>query len=881
MSIVTVTTEQVHELIQQLAAQASESSITPELVANIFEKLRQLNDQERAKVIAAGEAYIAEIRNTGISAEKVEYGNKSVAEEIGDLQQGGQAVSAEVAAHSVSIANLFKEVQGKELANRELTISDSSSIGSFALNIAANTKFCILALSEAEGKINVSFKLSDNTYPAKIVTFNERMDVSFEKNVTNVYVTKNADTPASGSFELQIQEFGIVDTKADKTEIEALRNSKADASTVAELSLSKADKSAVEAIGGQVDVLSGIEIYNRTLTVGDSTSIANISTQIVANTRFSMFVESEANGQLSISFKLSDNTYPNYPIPYNDAKVFSFEKDIEAIYVQKNASTPQGDIRLEIRELGEVDTLNANVESISRNLSVYEVFSGEFEVEDETVNIFNDSINFDYDTTLSISLTGFGTVFGMFEYNLGSSGYKYVTSGRATFKVKKGLTSLNVRIYKNSIRESGTIQAVISANYLGLNKANGARMIGAIFYDGWKSAIYDNQAYGGARLSAISQDFYERSSIYDSSCPKWRDFILQETGETTVSQCSFSNYYPEEVAALQDEDGVNYPLLPSRKPMDAIEGVNMGWHNCDTQEQFDKQVEIAARYGLDYFAICVEFTDTAFFATTDTIDESGIHRTVIENENGNVTIDAVKFLDINRALKFMLNTTRRDLKFCIYILGRPTAGGNATKAKKRQLMMFEWIYNNVTNNINYMFVNSNPVILAYLHGSYGMDSLVCSNLNHFRDTSIVGSVLHRGSNGLCFYSVAPSKNGTYVLSPYSDIQDNMDTVLSTLTEINNVTFVPVMSGRGDMARGNFTSPGDWQQPTKAEFLAALEASINVAEAINRDDKMVLIYAWNEFTEGGWLMPTQYEYEQGIAFKKLEAISEAKEYWSNL
>lgn len=71
MSIVTVTTEQVHELIQQLAAMTSAASITPEIVANIFENMRQLNDQERAKVIATAEAYIAEIQNTGISAEKV------------------------------------------------------------------------------------------------------------------------------------------------------------------------------------------------------------------------------------------------------------------------------------------------------------------------------------------------------------------------------------------------------------------------------------------------------------------------------------------------------------------------------------------------------------------------------------------------------------------------------------------------------------------------------------------------------------------------------------------------------------------------------------------------------------------------------------------
>ena len=67
MAEVTVTTEQVHELILQLAAMNVAASITPEMVANIFENMRQLNDQERPKVIATAEAYIQQI--TDLAAE--------------------------------------------------------------------------------------------------------------------------------------------------------------------------------------------------------------------------------------------------------------------------------------------------------------------------------------------------------------------------------------------------------------------------------------------------------------------------------------------------------------------------------------------------------------------------------------------------------------------------------------------------------------------------------------------------------------------------------------------------------------------------------------------------------------------------------------------
>lgn len=81
MSQVTITTEQVHELIEQLAAMTAAASITPEIVANIFEKMRNLNDQERLKVIEIAEAKIAEIQNIGIAADHVTLDSGETVEE--------------------------------------------------------------------------------------------------------------------------------------------------------------------------------------------------------------------------------------------------------------------------------------------------------------------------------------------------------------------------------------------------------------------------------------------------------------------------------------------------------------------------------------------------------------------------------------------------------------------------------------------------------------------------------------------------------------------------------------------------------------------------------------------------------------------------------
>lgn len=72
-----VTTNQVKEMIDQLAAMTAAASITPEIVASIFEKMRNLNDQEREKVIKVATEYIEEIRETGVDADKCRTNNES------------------------------------------------------------------------------------------------------------------------------------------------------------------------------------------------------------------------------------------------------------------------------------------------------------------------------------------------------------------------------------------------------------------------------------------------------------------------------------------------------------------------------------------------------------------------------------------------------------------------------------------------------------------------------------------------------------------------------------------------------------------------------------------------------------------------------------
>ena len=134
MATNTVTTEQVREAIEQLAAMVAAGSISPQTVADILEMMRNLNDQERLKVIDTGEAYIQEILNTGIPAEKVSIDdNSNVKVAIEDLRS----------AFSI-LQGSYEDVSGTFVENGVIAAD-----GSFS----SNNGFTIKSYAVSEGDV--------------------------------------------------------------------------------------------------------------------------------------------------------------------------------------------------------------------------------------------------------------------------------------------------------------------------------------------------------------------------------------------------------------------------------------------------------------------------------------------------------------------------------------------------------------------------------------------------------------------------------------------------------------------------------------------------------------------------------------------------------
>lgn len=379
------------------------------------------------------------------------------------------------------------------------------------------------------------------------------------------------------------------------------------------------------------------------------------------------------------------------------------------------------------------------------------------------------------------------------------------------------------------------------------------RLIGAIFYDGW------NTNWNNTTYSTKSQTLYAASSIYNASYPDWRDYTQNALGFYPTEQTSFSNVYPDIVATMQDGNGNNYPLLPSRQPLDSYEGVNLGWRNTGLQTQIDAQINMAAAYGVDYFAFVGGFRlsfDAGVFSAT-------------------------KFWESNPALKkYMDSPNKSKIKFCFINSSVPT---NATMAQLQAIRSF--VANTLTADDQYLYLNDRPVLLEYVYELNPSTSGIFSPQAHIKKTAILSSGYNGfGIDGKFSYGGSPPTlptPTTYTQDPFVNVINNLEKILPVEFGLENgIMLFPACAGRGESARSDFTKKADFAPATKAEILTMLKTVINYLESINTQDRAILIYAWNEFCEGGWLMPTKYEIDSGFGFGKLEALQDSKSYWQS-
>ena len=302
-------------------------------------------------------------------------------------------------------------------------------------------------------------------------------------------------------------------------------------------------------------------------------------------------------------------------------------------------------------------------------------------------------------------------------------------------------------------------------------------------------------------------------------------------------------------------------MLPSREPLSAYNGVPLGWVNTSTQAQIEAQIDMAYEYGVDFWAIVTGMSPKYF--------SDGV-------------FNKEAWLEGNPVIKAILNASNKyKIKFCLINTFSPKS-----ETGLENMLARKFIYDEIMSDPQYLYVDGNPVLLEYVYSDNSQSDGIFEPYCHLKNMKVISSGYNGfGVDGIYAYSGYPpalTSDDTYKQADYSALaQNNLAITKQNFTESSGTMMLPVSTGRAMSARSDFKTNADFKNPTKDELTSAITDVIDYSETLDIADKVILVYAWNEFCEGSWLMPTQHEIDNGSGYYRLESVKDAKTYWKSL
>lgn len=296
---------------------------------------------------------------------------------------------------------------------------------------------------------------------------------------------------------------------------------------------------------------------------------------------------------------------------------------------------------------------------------------------------------------------------------------------------------------------------------------------------------------------------------------------------------------------LEVEQTLSNPKYHNRLPFYSHGENNLIKIRCTSEEIIKREIEYAHSYGIDYFAFCW-----------------------YPHNSG---------LDIAR--KIFLSIKQTKVKWC------PILGTNPFNKDDADWLIQEF------KNDNYLKIDNRPVIYLFDINESLLEivNYIRSNSEHY-EPYFIGLVWNKEQAAL-----ANKPFNLDAISQYATPgQNNLDYAYLSKQErdkwqeylsINKV--IPWVTTGWDK-RPRFENPVSWEEcqnfnqeyisfPTMDELGYQVESAISFADKNTSD--LILIYAWNEFDEGGFIEPTLKDGK--INLEKLEVIKEVIDKMSKI
>lgn len=308
--------------------------------------------------------------------------------------------------------------------------------------------------------------------------------------------------------------------------------------------------------------------------------------------------------------------------------------------------------------------------------------------------------------------------------------------------------------------------------------------------------------------------------------------------------------------------------FPERKPV-------WGWVTSDANVM-QKQIDLAADYGISFFCFDWFFPNSRLY-------------TIATNPT-------------NRALKFYLDAPNKNrIKFSLLVVN---TGGQTIRPKDWNKCVAAWI--DILKDKQYLYVDGKPLISFFSHktllDNFGSADAVHAALDSFRtacvQAGLPGITIAAGVSPLKQQMDTAKMCGFDMLTGYNYSSAGYKNISRTQTEIpidtlrnsdyevwnrfknnSNMPYLPVVTLNWDPRPKPVLSYYYTKRYTGYSLNSTYNSVKSAINWINRNPKnatkerVILLYAWNEYNEGAWLTPSDTKKDSLLLGVKA-AISEA-------
>ncbi len=274
--------------------------------------------------------------------------------------------------------------------------------------------------------------------------------------------------------------------------------------------------------------------------------------------------------------------------------------------------------------------------------------------------------------------------------------------------------------------------------------------------------------------------------------------------------------------------------FPEREPV-------WGWRD-DSLSIMEKQIDIAADNGIEFFLFCWYWRD----------------------DNGSINPTAIENLDLHTSLNLYMKAKNRNrIKFGLLVANHESAmingAENWEKASEYWMRYFK--------DTQYVTVDSKPLVVIFNVG--GISNVA---LGRMQDISKKQGLSGLSIAGCCapqnkdftvrtFYNIIPGYTGGSVEHKYSELVEEHEKQWVGTEEQPLIPEITVGWDKRPWENKNSSDGQSWYFPdrTQEQFKGFLTDAITWMDknpTKTTKERMVLVYAWNELGEGGYLAPTK-------------------------